>query len=166
MRCRSSSLVFSLTIVVAGLADVAYAQCAAAIEALETADRQERLAQYNVENREQALTRQPFLVRIGKVVYTGSERSETSGTNPILASLRDAEKQGKAKCEAGGDDMYRGAAVSKIRYYNPTVPKAMNPMTLWISKSSGLPVYHEVPGLGTGGYAWIYGAAVKEPRSK
>ena len=35
---------------------------------------------------------------------------------------------------------------------------------VWIAARRGLPAYHEIPGLGSGGYAWVFGDAVKEPR--
>jgi hypothetical protein len=35
-----------------------------------------------------------------------------------------------------------------------------------ISKATGLPVYHEVNGLGPGGFAWVYGDAVKQQMVK
>jgi hypothetical protein len=162
LRIRSVCL---LTVAIVWCADPAYAQCAAAIDALDKADKQVRLAQYDVASREQPVTGKPFLVRIGKVVTMGSERTEMT-SNPILVSMREAQKAGKAKCEAAGSDMYRGTAVNKIRYYNPSAPKDMNPMTLWISKATGLPVFHELAGLGPGGYAWVYGDAVTDPAGK
>ena len=67
------------------------------------------------------------------------------------------------KCETAGSDTYRGAAVEKIKFDNPLSPKQYNPTTMWIAKGSGLPVYHELNDLGPGGFAWAYGAAVKEP---
>jgi len=37
---------------------------------------------------------------------------------------------------------------------------------MWIDKRSGLPAYHEIDGLGPGGYAWVFGEVVKDPAIK
>jgi hypothetical protein len=139
------------------------ADCRLLLDALDKADRQPRVAQYDVETRDQPLQGTPFLVRIGKVVWVESQRSETDGTNPVLAALRRNVAAGSAKCEPAGSDTYRGTAVVKVRFDNPVAPKQYNPTTMWIDAKTGLPVYHELAGLGPGGFAWIYGDAVKEP---
>lgn len=150
-------------------AQAAFASCERLLDALEKADRQERVAQYDIDSRDQPLTGKPMIVRIGKVMYDGSpagpafEAHGTGGTNPVLAALRKAGATGKAKCEAAGTDTYRGAATEKIRFDNPLAPARFNPTVMWIAKASGLPVYHELNDLGPGGFAWVYGAAVKDP---
>jgi hypothetical protein len=56
-------------------------------------------------------------------------------------------------------------AAIKFRIDNPAAPRSLNPMTLWIAKETGLPLYHEVNGL-DGGFASVFGDAVKEPAAK
>jgi len=147
----------------------AHANCSALFDALEKADKQTRFAQYDLDSRDQPLTGRPVLVRIGKLLYEGFggdyERHEldAKSSNPMLAVMRRADQQGKARCEAAGTDTWRGTAVTKVRFDNPMSTKQFNPTTLWIAKSTGLPVYHEINGLGPGGFAWVYGDAVKEP---
>jgi hypothetical protein len=155
----------------AGLAGMAHANCADLISALERADREPRMAQLDLEKRDQPIaTAKPVLVRIGKVHYDGFgsdlERVDSDGSNPVLAQLRRGHKAGTARCESAGADTWRGAAVSKIRFDNPLAPKSVNPTLFWIARSSGLPVYHEIATLGPGGYAWVYGDAVKSPVTK
>jgi hypothetical protein len=156
----------------ASIAHTAQANCDRVFDALEKADKQERVAQYDLETRDQPLTGKPMSVRIGKVVYDGSfagdmfEAHQTTGVNPVLRALYKARQEGKMKCESAGSENYRGLATDKVRFDNPLLPAKYNPMTLWIAKSNGLPVYHEVRDLGPGGFAWVYGDAVKTPRVK
>lgn len=151
------------------LAPCASANCNALVEALEKAQSQERLAQYEVAGRSVAPQGQPRLVRIGKSEYMGYsvgdrishyERHDSTG-NPILRALK---RSPQARC-ASTDDTYRGTATLKVQFDNPAAPPSMNPNTVWIDKRSGLPVYHEVNGV-DGGFAWAYGDAVKEPPAK
>jgi hypothetical protein len=147
----------------ASVAGGATADCRLLLDALDKADRQPRVAQYDIETRDAPLTGDPFLVRIGKVVWVGAERTETDGVNPILKSLRRNVADGTARCEGAGTDTFRGAAVVKIRFDNPMAPARYNPTTMWIDRRSGLPVYHELNGLGPGGYAWVFGDSVRDP---
>lgn len=160
----------ALACVVSALAPVASANCAPVLAALEKADREPRVAQYDIDSRDQPLTGKPVIVRIGKVVYDGFggdyERNDTDGTNPVLALLRRADQSGKARCEALGSDSWRGTPATKLRFDNPLAPKSVNPTTLWVGRTSGLPLYHEIGNLGPGGFAWVYGNAVKEPAIK
>lgn len=168
---RLPRIVFA-TIAAAAVAPAAYANCDRLFEALERADKQQRLAMYDVDSRDQPLTGKPMTVRIGNMTYDGSiagnafEAHQTNGANPVLAALRKAKQAGKLKCEAAGSDSYRGAAAEKIKFDNPMLPARMNPMTIWIARGNGLPVYHEVNDLGPGGFAWTYGDAVKDPVMK
>lgn len=147
----------------------ASANCDRLLDALEKADKQDRVAQYDIDSRDQPLTGKPMFVRIGKVMYDGSstgdafEAHPVNGPNPILNALRKSQQSGKLKCESLGSEPYRGAAAEKFRFDNPAAPAKFNPTTMWIAKSTGLPVYHEMNDLGPGGFAWTYGAAVKEP---
>ena len=150
------------TAALAALAPCANANCNALIDALEKAQSQERLAQYEVAGRNVAPQGQPRLVRIGKSEYMGYsvgerishyERHDSVG-NPVLRALK---RSPQARC-ASADDSYRGAAALKVQSDTP-------PATVWIDKRSGLPVYHEINGF-DGGYAWTYGDAVKEPPVK
>jgi hypothetical protein len=165
-------LVIAVLAGTAGLlaAGIAHANCAPVVDALEKASRQARLAQYDIDSRDQPLTGKPVLVRIGKVLYDGFggdyERTEIDGADPMLQALRRAVREGRARCETAGTDTWRGAAATRVRFDNPMAPKQYNPTTMWIAKSTGLPVYHEINGLGPGGFAWVYGDAVSEPAVK
>jgi len=150
-------------------AQAARANCDRLFESLERADKQERVAQYIIDRSDQPLASKPMTVRIGKVRYDGTlagdvfEAHQTNGVNPVLAALRKAKQDGKVKCDAAGGDTYRGLATEKIKFDNPLLPANFNPMTIWIAKNNGLPVYHELNDFGPGGFAWVYGSAVKDP---
>jgi hypothetical protein len=162
---------YLLLVALAGgsFAHAARANCDRLFEALDKADKQERVAQFDIDSRDQPLTGKPMTVRIGKVMYDGSpagnafEAHQTDGTNPILAALRKMKQSGKARCDTAGSDTYRGLATEKIKFDNPLLPARVNPMTIWVAKDSGLPVYHELNDLGPGGFAWVYGSSVKDP---
>jgi len=166
---------WNLSVVVAMLGTAAFAQIACAscdrlFEALDKADQQERVAMYLVETRDQPLPAKPLTVRIGKVVYDGStagnafEAHQTDGINPIMKALRKAKQEGKVKCESAGSDSYRGQAAERFKFDNPLMPAQFNPTTLWVARSSGMPVYHEVKDFG--GFVWHYGNAVRDPLVK
>jgi len=148
-------------------APLARAECERLFEALDKADRQDRVAQYLVEGRDQPLPAKPLTVRIGKVVYDGSlpgntfEPHQTDGVNPILRALRKAKQEGKVKCEPAGSDVYRGQAVEKFRFDNPLMPAQYNPTIVWVAKNTDMPILHEVHDFG--GFVWAYGSAVKDP---
>lgn len=84
--------------------------------------------------------------------FSHYERHDSVG-NPMLRAL----KSGNVKCDSIGADTVRGKAANKYRIDSPAA-------TMWISKYSGLPLYHEVNGMG--GFAWAYGDGVKEPAAK
>jgi hypothetical protein len=155
-----------ILVALASAADAAPADCRLLLDALDNADRQPRVAQYDIETHDQPLTGDPFLVRIGTVVWVNAERTETDGTNPILRALARTVADGTARCEPAGTGTFRGAAVVKIRFDNPMAPARYNPTTMWIDRRRGLPVYHEVNGLGPGGYAWVFGDSVKDPAAR
>jgi hypothetical protein len=159
--------VFVVTLGTVSFAQVACADCGALFDALEKADKQERFAMYLVEKRDQPLPAKPITVRIGKVVYDGSVAGptfvahQTDGINPIMKALRKAKQEGQVKCEQAGSDSYRGQAAERFKFDNPLMPARYNPTTLWVAKSSGMPVYHEVNDFG--GFVWLYGSAVRDP---
>lgn len=157
----------ALAVAAPWVAGPAWADCSELLKALEKADRQPRLAQYDIDSRDQPLTGKPVFVRVGKVIYDGFggdyERHESGAANPVIDALRREQKAGVSRCQPAGSDDWRGAAVTKVRFDNPMAPKSMNPTVFWIARSSGLPVYQEITGLGPGGYAWVYGDTVKEP---
>lgn len=150
----------------------ARANCGALLAAFDKALVQPRVAIHDIHSRDAPLGARPSTIRIGDVMWddTGGsgryERFELEGHDPLTAALRKSDTQGKLKCTAAGSDTFRGTPVTKLKFDNPMVPAQFNPATVWISKSSGLPVYQEVTGLGAGGYAWVYGDAVKEPPAR
>jgi hypothetical protein len=149
-------------------AGAAQADCKALIAALEKAEREERIAQYDVDAPNQPLNMAPLFVRIGKVGYTNTQDGkfdvrETGTANPMLAGLKRGVQDGKIQCEGAGSGAVRAATADKIRYTDPATGMRTGVTTVWIDRRSGLPAYHEFSKLGPGGIAWTYGDAVTAP---
>lgn len=145
------------------------ANCTPAIDALNKAWKQDRIAQYSIRQSDEPLTGQPFLVRIGKFVWTpgvGSalDRHPDPGSNPMVDRLQRDVAKGTAKCEPLGNATYRNQVAVRYRLEGTLGGNATGPLTLWIGASNGLPIYHQFEKLGLGGFAWIYGESVKEPK--
>lgn len=148
----------------------AHANCTPILNALDKAWQQQRLAQYDVESREQPLGDKPMLVRINKVVWMSMgaayERSGEPSQNPMASTLRSDAANGAAKCEALDTASYRGQSAKKYRVDGSLGSQSLGRVTLWISAATGLPVFHEFEKLGPGGFAWTYGDAVKDVSKK
>ena len=154
------------------LPGVALADCAAPLDALAKSWQQARLAQYDMKTPEQPLPSRPATVRIGKTIWTDTAGSGTFRTDPapsehpFTVSIRLQAAKGPVNCELVGNATYRGQAVVKYKLDASAGSNTTGPVTLWVSKTSGLPVYHEYEKAYLGGYAWVYGDAVKEPAGK
>lgn len=149
-----------------------YANCAPAIEAFEKAWSLDRLAQYDIESPDQPLTGRPFVVRIGRTVWTDmgdyfNRNDNATGGNPMVQNLKTRTASGEAKCSPAGAGLYRGEAAVKYRIEGAIGSgSTTGPIILWVSKSRGLPLYHEFEKLQPGGYAWVYGDSVKPPAGR
>ncbi len=152
---------------------VAQADCSAALDALAKSWQQARLAQYDVTSPEEALPSKPAMVRIGKTIWTdtgGAGRSYRSddapAENPLAFSIKRQAAKGPVNCEPAGNGTYRGQPVVKYKLDPSAGSNTTGRITLWVSKTSGLPVYQEYEKTYLGGYAWVYGDTVKEPSGK
>ncbi len=157
----------ALLILSALLPGVALADCAAPLEALAKSWQQARLAQYEVSSPEQAPPSKPAMVRIGKTIWTdltGSGKFMRTDIGPSEEPLAISMKRAKGQnCQPLGDGTYHGQPVVKYKLDPSAGTNTMGGVTLWVSKASGLPVYHGFDKTAFGGYAWVYGDAVKEP---
>lgn len=146
-----------------------YANCNPVIDALERSLKQERIAQFDVDSPEQPLTGRPMMVKIGKRIWvdaggSGYDQSTDTGSNPILNALKRDAAKGTAKCDPVGSASYRGQAVDKYRIDGSVGSSITGRMIMWVGTPGGLPLFHELEKIGPGGFAWVYGDAVKEPR--
>jgi hypothetical protein len=156
----------ALTGTLAG-ASLAYANCSPVAEALDKAARQDRLAQYDVDHPEQTPSGRALVIRIGKTTWVDAagtyDRSDSADADRMVSVLKKHLQDGKVQCEAAGNGTYAGQAAAKYRFESPMGGSSLGKVTFWVGKKSGLPLYHEFEKLGPGGFAWVYGNAVKEP---
>jgi hypothetical protein len=160
------NLIARLALLAAGLlvAGAAQADCKPLLDAMNKAAQQSRFGVYEVQNPEQALGTEPDVVIVGTVSYVRSgkawERIETGDLGGHWAELRKELAGGDLNCKTAGTGRYHGALVTKLTV---TRRKASEPSQVFIDQRSGLPVYE---GTTDGGFAVVYGDAVKEPKVK
>ena len=150
---------------------VAQANCGPLLEAIDKAWKQERIAQYDIDSPDQPLSGLPQVVRVGKWIWSKGasdqlQRFPHAERNVMVEALRSDVAKGTAKCEALPDGTYRGQAVRRYRLAGNVGSDLTGRTVYSISRASGLPLYHEMEKLGPGGFAWVYGDAVKEPAVK
>jgi hypothetical protein len=137
------------------------------ISAIQKAASQPRFAQYFVSGPDAAMTGNADVILVEGTAYTyigPNYHSSAAGGNPVLDTIKAAESQGTGKCESAGTGKVRGASVDKIRYTGPLMGKTEGGYTVWVEKSTGLPLYHEDTLLPIGGgVAWKYGNGVQAP---
>jgi hypothetical protein len=160
-------LIARLAVLATGLlvAGAAQADCKPLVDAVNKTVQQSRFGVYEVQNPEQALGAEPDVVMIGTVSYVRSgkewERIEAGGLGGHWARLRKELAGGELNCKTTGTGRYRGTVVTK---FTVTRAKAAEePNYIFIDQRSGLPVYE---GTNDGGFAVVYGDAVKEPKVK
>jgi hypothetical protein len=169
-RALLGTLVFALPFAAAAQTDLRdraagepRSACGALVAALERARAEPRVAQFLVDAADAPLAAEPVTFRIGDVVHESSDgfndARRPGGRDPLVLALRAAMQDGSAHCEIVGSDTYRGAPVTRIRFVNPQVAAPYNPTTILIAQDSGLPVYHTYVGIGSRGFAWMYGDA-------
>ncbi len=147
------------------VAGAAQANCKPLLDALNKAVQQSRFGVYEVQSSEQALSGEPHVVIVGTVSYVRSgkewERIEIGDLGGHWAHLRKELAGGELNCKTAGTGRYGGAPVTKLTV---TRPKASEESSqIFIDQRSGLPVYE---GTTDGGFAVVYGDAVKEPTVK
>lgn len=147
------------------VAGAAQANCKPLLDALNKAAQQSRFGLYEVQSPEQVLSREADVVIVGTVGYVRSgeewERTEIGDLGGHWADLRKELAAGELHCKTEGTGRYRDALVTKLTVSRPKASK--EPSRIFIDQRSGLPVYE---GTTDGGFAVVYGDAVKEPNVK
>lgn len=170
----------TLTLVAAHLftcAAAAHADCGPVLAAYVKADATKRFAMFDVDSLAAPPKGEPFMVSIGDVTYVqnmvrkstfdyamdGYKKSPSSFVRSEAASLKSREQKGEVRCEPLGERKI--GAVQAVGYQIRRNDKGNQPddtaIHMWVSRESGLPIYH---GMGSdGGLRWVYGAAVTVP---
>lgn len=158
--------------------------CAPVFAALQKVSEQERVGQYLFANLEDSIEGvEPMVKRIADKSYVDigmgqppKAESRSDVELSVISTLEAAAKDGVMICESLGEAMARGERVQRYRFPNPMKEIAIqagradmtSTMTLWISESSGLPIYQETP-LAMGGVTenvgtvFVYGDNVRDP---
>lgn len=146
----------------------AYADCKPVIAALDKSAKEERRAMYSVDSPTQRPGGEPDAIMIGSDIYVqmfGKSIVTHAGSSRYAAgeTTRTGEKKGTITCSNAGAGTYMGSAIDRyqIRSNEPIGDLANS--VVWINRTSGLAVYQEIGNPGSGGYAWVYGAAVPNP---
>jgi hypothetical protein len=160
-----------LTVLMAALlaSGAVFADCKPLLDAMNKVAQQTRFAAYEVNKPEQVPTGDPDVVLIGKVSYvrTGTQWERIQLDDTLLDhawywhALRKEIAANQVRCKPAGGGTYRGASV--VKYHYEYVGTKDSTGTVWIDRRTGLPVYE---GDESGGFAVLYGDAVKEPRVK
>jgi len=153
----------------------AHADCKPVIDAYLKADATKRYAVFDVDSMAQAPKGEPFLIVVDgaeyqpnmvrkgplNIVMDGYTRRAFT-TNGEARALKEREARGEKRCEALGDRKVGTEAVVGYRVRAAGKQPDVTANDVWISRASGLPLWH---GLGSddGGYRWVYGAAVVAP---
>jgi hypothetical protein len=167
MTLRSSVAAASLALALPGIA-AAHDSCAPIVDAFAKAALQRRLAQYLVQNVDAPAVGRPVWIRIENLCLLdrggGYEGAAVTGEMPVLARLKQAIKDQRAKCVEVSRGAVRGVAAIQYRFDDRIAADTVHKWVLWVGTVSGLPLYNEIENLGGGGFAWVYGDAVAEPR--
>jgi hypothetical protein len=173
-----SSLRSTLAIGLAGACVCsAQADCAPVISAYTKADATKRFAVLDVSSIDAAPKGDTVMTVIGDTQYTpnivrkGPLNFVTEGykAGPYSAgiesgSLKDRERKASVRCEPFGERKIGSeAAVGyRVRSNDKGAQDDPTAIDVWVSRATGLPVWH---GMGSdgGGFRWVYGAAVIAP---
>lgn len=147
---------------------VAHADCKSVINAMEKSGRMERRAMYSVDGPTQKPSGRPEAIIIGHDIYVhifGKTHVTKGGNSSDAAAetIRAGEKKGKTSCRSVGPASYFGAAVDRIQITSSESIGDLGNTVVWIDRATGLATYQDVGEPASGGYAWVYGAAVPEP---
>lgn len=149
----------------------AHADCSAVVSASEKAEATGRHAMFDVDGIASPPKGQPFLVTIGNAGYvntggtSGSYSSIGSGSATAEAtSLRTREQQGKIRCEPLGERRIGNEQAVGFQIRDNGKGTAPDPLAIhmWLSRTSGLPLFHGM-GSDSGGLHWVYGSDVVAP---
>ena len=146
----------------------AHANCGAVLNAYEKAEATGRYAVFDVDGIASPAKGQPFQVTIGTAGYVnvgGSYRRMGGGSAAAEAtSLRTREQQGKVRCEPLGERKIGNEQAVGYQIRSNETGTASDPTAIhmWLSRSSGLPLFHGM-GSDSGGLHWVYGADVQAP---
>jgi hypothetical protein len=169
IRHRSLSTPFASLLALSLASVLAHADCGPVIAAYSKAEATGRYGWYNAIKIDETPKPPMIMMTIGKDVwYDQTEEGKMfSKWNLRVAQkqaddLRDDEKKGDKRCEPLGDRVIRGEpAVGFITRNNGKSKEDLTAIHVYISKSTGLPIWH---GFDTGGgYHWVYGAVVTPP---
>jgi hypothetical protein len=168
------NLAFAVALVAAS---AAHADCNVAIAAYDKADASKRYAIYEVDNSAEAPQGDPFTVVIGDVEY--EQQYVRKGPLEIVKdryrkgghaagfqgnSLKGHEKKGEVRCEPLGERKIGGepAIGYRIRNNDKGNQPDLAATDMWVSRTTGLPIFHSL-GSDGGGLRWVFGAAVVAP---
>ncbi|MEO8923298.1 MAG: hypothetical protein ABI330_10830 [Caldimonas sp.] len=160
----------ALAIVAAAVAAGAQADCAPVIAAYAKAEATGRYAVYDVKNIQAAPTGKPFHVDVGNASYTNFGDHYQKGGGGTAASegssLKSRELKGAVRCEPLGERKISGDAALGYQVRNNDKNNAPDPTAIhiWISRLSGLPVFHTMGSEDGGGMRWVYGNDVVVPK--
>ena len=166
MRFASTTIA---AIVVGGFAAAAHADCKPVLDAYAKAEATKRYALYDVKTIQAQPAGKPFHVDIGGVGYTdfGGGHYQNAGDGQAGdegKSLKEDEQNGKKRCEPLGDRSIGDQAATGYRIRSTEKGKLadLTAIDMWVSKATGLPIFH---GMGSdgGGQRWVYGSAVVAP---
>ncbi len=168
LACRSFVLV-----VVPLLPPLAFADCSAVIGAYAKAQATGRFGWVDAGKLDEPTKKGPFsLVNIGNDGWFASMDTKDGGKFKKIPSgaaqaradaVRDNEKQGQSRCEPLGERKVGGdPLVGYLIRDNSKSAEDFAALHVWISKSTGLPVYHGLSE--NGGFRWVYGDAVAPPQ--
>ena len=161
----------------AAFAGAAHADCAAVIAAYTKADATHRFALFEVDSLAEAPKGDPLIVNIGQASFTqeyvrkgplqfvkGGYRKGGYAEGSEAGSLKSREQKHEVRCEPLGErkigtEPAIGYQIRSDSAANQADPTAIH---LWVSRSSGLPIFH---GMGSdgGGFRWVFGPGVTEP---
>lgn len=146
---------------------LAHADCSAVIAAYTKAQATKRFGWVDADKLDALARKGPFsLVNIGNDGWFSSDDGKfqkipAGGAQARADKVRDDEKQGKGRCEPLGERKVGTDPVVGYLVRDNGKGEDFAALHVWISKSTGLPVYH---GLGeTNGFRWVYGADVAPP---
>jgi hypothetical protein len=144
----------------------AHADCPDLVAALQHARGQSRVAQLLVDDAGHPDGTDPVTLRIDGMIYEHFDglRYATRGApaaDALAAALGRAPFA--ARCEREGSGTHAGVEVIRFRFVHPDLGPEHNPVEILVARASSLPVYHTYPGLGSRGFAWIYGDLVRDP---
>jgi hypothetical protein len=150
---------------------LAHADCGPIVAAYAKAEATGRYALFDVASINDPAKGTPFQITVGNDGYIdpqGNSGTYRRTSAHIAAgegrSLQEREQQGKVRCEPLGDRKIGSEQATGYQIRSNGKSSAPDPMAIhmWISRASGLPLFHGM-GSDSGGLHWMYGSAVVLP---